>query len=274
MIRFSCPGCQAVYTVGPEKAGKSGKCPKCQSQFSIPKLDGAGITGPAPTKTAPAPVRTPAADPDAPVEIAPCPSCGTALTVATQYLGMDVECPTCKGVFAAKMPGAVKPKTSTTSALARTEAPADEDEDDRPVKKKSKRRDDDEDEDERPVKKSKRAVVEDADDEEEAPRKSKRRDEDDEEADDRPKKKKKKKRSTSGEISKRTTAGLLAILLGGYGVHKFYLGYSTPGIITLALTLFTCIGGTIIGIIEGIKYLSMTDEEFIETYQIGRKEWF
>jgi len=266
MIRFSCPGCQAVYTVGPEKAGKTGKCPKCQSQFSIPKLDGAGIAGPARTTTAP----MPAADPDAPVEIAPCPSCGTALTVATQYLGMDVECPTCKNVFAAKLPGAVKTKTSTTSALARTEAPADEDEDDRPVKKKSKRRDDDV-KDERPIKKSKRAVVEDEEEEEEAPRKSKRRDEDDEDADDRPRKKKKKKRNTSGEISKRTTAGLLAILLGGYGVHKFYLGYTTAGIINICC----CFGGFgIIPLIEGIKYLMMTDEEFIETYQIGRKEWF
>lgn len=268
MIRFSCPGCQAVYTVGPEKAGKTGKCPKCQSQFSIPKLDGAGMS--APTTTAPAPAPKPVADPDAPVEIAPCPSCGTALTVATQYLGMDVECPTCKNVFAAKMPGAVKPKTSTTSALARTEAPADDDEDDRPVKKKSKRRDDDdEDEGERPVKKSKRAVVEE-EEEEEAPRKSKRRDEDDEEADDRPKKKKKKKR-TSGIASKRTTAGLLAILLGGCGIHKFYLGYTTAGIITICC----CFGGFgIIPLIEGIKYLMMTDEEFIETYQIGEKQWF
>ena len=269
MIRFSCPGCQAVYTVGPEKAGKTGKCPKCQSQFSIPKLDGAGMS--APTTTAPAPTPMPAADPDAPVEIAPCPSCGTALTVATQYLGMDVECPTCKNVFAAKMPGATKPKTSTTSALARTEAPADDDEDDRPVKKKSKRRDDDdEDEEERPVKKSKRAVVED--EEEEAPRKSKRRDEDDEETDDRPKKKKKKKR-TSGIESKRTTAGILALLVGYLGVHKFYLGYTSAGIITLVLSLCTGIG-FIIALIEGIMYLTKTDEEFIETYQIGEKQWF
>ncbi len=261
MIRFSCPGCQAVYTVGPDKAGKTGKCPKCQSQFSIPKLDGAGMS--APTTTAPAP----AADPDAPVEIAPCPSCGTALTVATQYLGMDVECPTCKNVFAAKMPGATKPKSSTTSALARTEAPVDDDEDDRPVKKKSKRRDDDDEE--RPVKKSKRIVAEE--EEEESPRKSKRSDEDDGDADDRPKKKK-KKRSTAGMECKKTSAGILALLLP-IGLHKFYLGYSTTGIIQLLVSLCTGIG-FVISIIEGIIYLTKTDEEFIETYQIGRKEWF
>jgi hypothetical protein len=30
----------------------------------------------------------------------------------------------------------------------------------------------------------------------------------------------------------------------------------------------------IIGIIEGIKYLSLTDDEFYQTYEIGKKEWF
>ena len=267
MIRFSCPGCQAVYTVGPEKAGKTGKCPKCQSQFSIPKADGAGMS--APSAPAPAPVSTPAADPDAPVEIAPCPSCGTALTVATQYLGMDVECPTCKSVFTAKMPGASKTGTGKTSALARTDAPADDDEDDRPSKKKSKRRDDDEDEDDRPSKKSKRIVEDDED--EDTPKKSKRRDEDDE--DEAPRKKKKKKRRTSEIESKKTVAGILGILLGAYGVHKFYLGYTTAGIIQIVLTLFTCVGG-FVGIIEGIIYLTKSDEEFIETYQVGEKQWF
>ena len=269
MIRFSCPGCQAVYTVGPEKAGKTGKCPKCQSQFSIPKADGAGMS--APPAPAPAPISTPAVDPDAPVEIAPCPSCGTALTVATQYLGMDVECPTCKGVFTAKVPGASKTGTGKTSALARTDAPADDEEDDRPSKKKSKRRDDDEDEDDRPSKKSKR-IVEDEEDED-APRKSKRRD-DNEDEDDRPIKKKKKKRRNSGIECKKTTAGILGILLGAYGVHKFYLGYTNAGIIQLVLTIFTCGIGGIVGLVEGIIYLTKSDEDFIEIYQVGEKQWF
>ena len=272
MIRFSCPGCQAVYTVGPEKAGKTGKCPKCQSQFSIPKADGAGMS--APPAPAPAPISTPAVDPDAPVEIAPCPSCGTALTVATQYLGMDVECPTCKGVFTANMPGASKTGTGKTSALARTDAPADDEEDDRPSKKK-KRIVDDEDEDEveddRPSKKSKR-IVEDEEDED-APRKSKRRD-DNEDEDDRPIKKKKKKRRNSGIECKKTTAGILGILLGAYGVHKFYLGYTNAGIIQLVLTIFTCGIGGIVGLVEGIIYLTKTDEDFIEIYQVGEKQWF
>lgn len=75
--------------------------------------------------------------------------------------------------------------------------------------------------------------------------------------------------------SKRILAGILGILLGGIGVHKFVLGYSTTGIIMLVLGIFTC--GTItslIGLVEGIIYLTKSDEEFVRTYQIGKKEWF
>ena len=65
----------------------------------------------------------------------------------------------------------------------------------------------------------------------------------------------------------------MALLLGFLGVHKFYLGYTTAGILTILLTF--CTGfGFIIGTIEGIIYLTKSDEEFIETYQIGEKQWF
>ena len=73
-------------------------------------------------------------------------------------------------------------------------------------------------------------------------------------------------------------AGILAILLGALGVHKFYLGYTTEGVIMLLVTLLTFgIGASImavIGIIEGILYLVKTDEEFYYTYEAGRKPWF
>ena len=73
--------------------------------------------------------------------------------------------------------------------------------------------------------------------------------------------------------SKKVVAGICAILLGWLGVHKFILGYTTPGIIQLILGF--CFGiGWIIGIIEGIIYLTKTDEEFIQTYQVGQKHWF
>jgi TM2 domain-containing membrane protein YozV len=75
--------------------------------------------------------------------------------------------------------------------------------------------------------------------------------------------------------SKRIVAGILAILLGQLGVHKFFLGYTTPGIIQLVIGVVTCGSiSWIIGLIEGIIYLTKSDEEFIQTYQVGKKEWF
>ena len=71
---------------------------------------------------------------------------------------------------------------------------------------------------------------------------------------------------------KKLVAGLLAILLGGFGVHKFYLGYTKEGVIQLLLSL-VCVGG-IIGIIEGILYLTKSDAEFVATYVTGKKGWF
>lgn len=71
---------------------------------------------------------------------------------------------------------------------------------------------------------------------------------------------------------KKVTAGILGILLGGLGIHKFYLGYTKEGIIQIILSFF-CIGG-IIGLIEGIIYLTKSDEEFVQTYIQGKKGWF
>jgi TM2 domain-containing membrane protein YozV len=74
--------------------------------------------------------------------------------------------------------------------------------------------------------------------------------------------------------SKKVVAGILGILLGGLGAHKFYLGYTTPGIIQLVVSVCTLGFGSIIGLVEGIIYLTKSDEEFIRTYQEGKKEWF
>jgi TM2 domain-containing membrane protein YozV len=73
------------------------------------------------------------------------------------------------------------------------------------------------------------------------------------------------------EGPQRTTSAILAILLGGYGVHKFYMGQTTAGIITIVLCLGFC---NIIGLIEGIMYLMKTDEEFYQTYVVEKKAWF
>ncbi len=72
---------------------------------------------------------------------------------------------------------------------------------------------------------------------------------------------------------KKLVAGLLAILLGGFGVHKFYLGYTKEGIIQIILA-FACGIGCVIAIVEGIIYLTKSDEEFVATYVTGRKGWF
>ncbi|MDH2206184.1 MULTISPECIES: TM2 domain-containing protein [Empedobacter] len=73
---------------------------------------------------------------------------------------------------------------------------------------------------------------------------------------------------------KKLIAGILAIVLGTLGVHKFYLGYTKEGVIQLIIGLVTCGAGGLIGLIEGIMYLTKSDEEFDETYVKGHKGWF
>lgn len=83
--------------------------------------------------------------------------------------------------------------------------------------------------------------------------------------------------STNKECNK-LVAGLLAILLGWLGIHKFIMGYQKEGLIMLLVSVLTCgVGATvmwIIGIIEGIMYLTKTDEDFVNTYITNKKGWF
>lgn len=81
-------------------------------------------------------------------------------------------------------------------------------------------------------------------------------------------------------------AGLLALFLGSWGIHKFYLGYSNEGVILLVGTIVSfilCI--IIIGLIplmaigvvcfvEAIIYLTKTDAEFDQMYVQQKKPWF
>ncbi len=87
---------------------------------------------------------------------------------------------------------------------------------------------------------------------------------------------------------KKLAAGLCGILLGGLGIHKFILGYTQEGIILISvylvsfiIAMVTCGIGTplifvptVIGIVEGIIYLTKTDEEFVQTYIVNKKPWF
>ncbi|WNH08832.1 TM2 domain-containing protein [Thalassobellus suaedae] len=79
--------------------------------------------------------------------------------------------------------------------------------------------------------------------------------------------------NVTGE-NKKVLAGVLGILFGGLGIHKFVLGYNKEGIILLIATVVTCGIASIIGFIEGIIYLTKSDEEFYNTYQVGKKPWF
>ena len=81
------------------------------------------------------------------------------------------------------------------------------------------------------------------------------------------------------EISnKKLAAGLTGIFLGAFGVHKFILGYTKPAVIMLVVSLLTCGVGyfvfQVIGIIEGIIYLTKSNAEFEAEYLDGQKDWF
>lgn len=85
-----------------------------------------------------------------------------------------------------------------------------------------------------------------------------------------------------GSIKKeKWPAVVLAALLGPFGIHKYYMGYKTEGLITLLVTLigslFFGLGFAvmrIITIIEAVKYVSLTEEDFEQTYVHGFKGWF
>ncbi len=78
--------------------------------------------------------------------------------------------------------------------------------------------------------------------------------------------------------NKKLAAGLLAIFLGSFGVHKFVLCYNTAGLIMLLVTVLTCgVAGFVmgvIGIIEGVIYLTKSPDEFESIYLQNSKEWF
>lgn len=68
--------------------------------------------------------------------------------------------------------------------------------------------------------------------------------------------------SSSGK--ERTTAAIFALLLGGLGAHKFYLGKTLQGV--LYLVFFWTFIPAIVGFIEGIIYLTKSDQEFQNKY--------
>ncbi|HEY5040673.1 MAG TPA: TM2 domain-containing protein [Verrucomicrobiae bacterium] len=73
---------------------------------------------------------------------------------------------------------------------------------------------------------------------------------------------------------KKLVAGLLAIFVSPLALHKFYLGYTKVGIIQIIIVFCTCGLGAFISIIEGVIYLSKSDEDFVNTYIKNKKGWF
>jgi TM2 domain-containing membrane protein YozV len=77
---------------------------------------------------------------------------------------------------------------------------------------------------------------------------------------------------------KKVAAGICGILLGCLGIHKFILGYKTEGLIMLLISVLSCgilsVVSSIIGLIEGIIYLTKSDEDFVNTYVTNKKGWF
>jgi TM2 domain-containing membrane protein YozV len=82
----------------------------------------------------------------------------------------------------------------------------------------------------------------------------------------------------AAKASNKIAAGILGILLGSLGIHKFVLGYNKAGLIMLLVSVLSCGFAAfpihIIGIIEGVMYLTKTDEEFVRTYVDQQREWF
>ncbi len=78
--------------------------------------------------------------------------------------------------------------------------------------------------------------------------------------------------------SKRILCGILGIVIGAFGIHKFVLGFTGAGLTMLLVSLLTCGFGAgvmgIIGLIEGIMYLTKSDEQFYQEYVVQRKQWF
>ena len=87
--------------------------------------------------------------------------------------------------------------------------------------------------------------------------------------------------TSTREKKRRVVAGLFAIFLGNLGIHKFYLGYTSIGLIYLGINalgiLLLLIPNIVLGvivIIEGIIYLTKSDEEFQRIYVDGRRPFF
>lgn len=87
--------------------------------------------------------------------------------------------------------------------------------------------------------------------------------------------------AASRPIKDHVVAGLLAIFLGALGIYKFYLGYFNAGFLMLAVSVclapftfgISAIAMAILGIVEGVMYLSTDQARFEFVYVQHVREW-
>lgn len=76
---------------------------------------------------------------------------------------------------------------------------------------------------------------------------------------------------TTTRGKEKIVAGILGILLNGFGIHHFYLGSVGAGVVVL-LSNIVCGVGVLIGLVEGVLLLVMSDEEFNQRYNLRTPE--
>jgi TM2 domain-containing membrane protein YozV len=78
----------------------------------------------------------------------------------------------------------------------------------------------------------------------------------------------------------RFIAALLALFLGWFGIHKFYLGKNRAGWIMLLcgtigwLAVVPGVAIAVISLSEFVIYLIKDDPKFYDDYVVGHREWF
>lgn len=84
---FSCPHCSLALKVTPEMAGKDGRCPDCQSVFTLPQE-----------------LQASAAEKETERFSVVCPSCQARLKAGREHVGVGTMCPCCETLLAISLP--------------------------------------------------------------------------------------------------------------------------------------------------------------------------
>jgi TM2 domain-containing membrane protein YozV/DNA-directed RNA polymerase subunit M/transcription elongation factor TFIIS len=243
-------------------AGLSMMCPTCGKSLRVPDSAPAAPAAAKSDSSVTARPRLSAKDaPDKGMEaIEDCPECGKALQVPPEDVGRRVACPRCSHQFVARGTKGAPPRAESRKEEEREERPRHErrDEDDADERRERKR----------PPAGKKYCTRCGA----EMPRREKYCPEcDTRQPEDRDP-------ELADANSKKVAAGICGLLFGAFGVHKFILGYTTAGVIMLLVSLLTCFIGYpvmhVIGFVEGIIYLTKSDEDFRRVYLVEKKEWF